>query len=65
MPNMTEKLKPTLLPCPFCGKDACVIEHEDVGLLIYYYIICNYCHATTKELTELKTAIKAWNRRAK
>jgi len=52
-----------LKPCPFCGKDAAYIAHDDWRWVYYAHCpICNfrYTHRTTPE-----AAAEAWNTRVK
>lgn len=65
-----------LLPCPFCGGEACVSigRHimSDFGSDAYAYVTCGECWASTDEVygdkvdeSEIvKQAVAAWNRRA-
>ena len=57
-----------LKPCPFCGGEAELVEHEVVGYQTDFYVECvtsecimcmgGLCYPTENE------AIEAWNRRA-
>src|SRR5262245_43798926 len=47
----------TLLPCPFCGGAAKLIEYS-----ISSFVKCTSCNATTDDIGS--RAIAAWNRRA-
>ena len=56
-----------LKPCPFCGSESVdVIEHKSHMLASTFGVICLQCEAQTKQFfTAKRTAIRAWNRRAK
>ena len=57
-----------LKPCPFCGGEAELVEHEVVGYQTDFYVECvtcdcimcmgGLCYPTENE------AIEAWNKRA-
>ena len=58
---MAEKLK----PCPFCGGEArMVLQHNDDGTWVRYYVCCYACGSKTKEYKAHEIAHRAWNRRA-
>lgn len=61
-PPMGNKIE--LKPCPFCGGKA-KLTHDTDGMEIFF-IECDQCQVCPKtgDFTELKQAIKAWNRRA-
>lgn len=59
--------KEQLLPCPFCGGEACVgeacvVEYSGTK---HAYIRCKDCMAITQVYNTEDEAIAAWNRRTK
>ena len=53
-----------LKPCPFCGGEAEIIEHEYVGAPNTYGCICMKCNSQSYQFFEQPNkAIEAWNRR--
>lgn len=64
--QMTDK-KPDLLPCPFCGGDAAVVDLNDTGGVrvagFRMAVRCSKCGATVEGRSTLHS-IKTWNRRA-
>jgi Lar family restriction alleviation protein len=53
-----------LLPCPFCGGEARIIDLEDPEYK-YYQIRCSKCMCKTATHLGMEATIAAWNRRAK
>ena len=54
-----------LLPCPFCGGEACMNEHVFTGYSSTFGVVCLDCCAETRQFYDIKEeAITAWNRRA-
>jgi len=54
-----------LLPCPFCGGEACMNEHVFTGYSSMFGVICLDCCAETWQFYDTKEeAAAAWNRRA-
>ena len=51
-----------VLPCPFCGGEAVIIENYTGN---EGYVECPHCHIGTQvyEYRELQEAIEAWNKR--
>lgn len=55
-----------LLPCPFCGGEAEILEaivefiYKEIGI----YAICKKCRASTQYYKTKEEALTAWNRRA-
>lgn len=53
-----------LKPCPFCGGEGVLQEHEFYGYASTYGVVCFDCGSETRQFyTNEKTAIRAWNRR--
>ena len=56
-----------LLPCPFCGETASVIETYDDAIKRYaYQVMClmPLCNAQTGVWTDKDAAVEAWNTRS-
>ena len=53
-----------LKPCPFCGGEARIIEHEFTGADNTYGIKCKCGTQGFQFWESIDDAIKAWNRRA-
>lgn len=51
-------MKSELLPCPFCGGKAKVMQSHNP------YVICENCHVSTPMFSWKQDAVAAWNRRA-
>lgn len=58
------KAEEELLPCPFCGGGARVIETCSYGV-DHYFIECMKCFGRTVSKIQQEDAIAAWNRRVK
>lgn len=56
--------KVELLPCPFCGGEATIVDIADPEYK-YYQIRCSECACKTEAKLGLDNAISAWNRRVK
>ena len=55
-----------LKPCPFCGGEADILEHQYQGCFTTYGVVCLDCYSGTDWSFETEDeAIAAWNRRAK
>jgi Lar family restriction alleviation protein len=53
-----------MLPCPFCGGEACMHEHVFTGYSSTFGVVCLDCCAETRQFYDIKEeAIAAWNRR--
>ena len=59
---MSDKLK----PCPFCGGEAELVEHNEG--LVFYFVRCKNenCFAGAADVRHFskETLVEAWNRRA-
>lgn len=59
-----------LKPCPFCGGEAMLMEHEfvvanGIGVEKNYSVRCLHCYAQSYKFCETKEiAISLWDRRA-
>lgn len=55
-----------LKPCPFCGGKARLMAW-DIDLETYYFVNCRKCEVKpcTARHTNIKYAVKAWNKRGK
>ncbi len=51
-----------LKPCPFCGGDAYMIEH-DMGVRNLYVVMCKTCDSMTATRFSREEAAGTWNRR--
>jgi len=64
---MSEPNRPELLPCPFCGGEAILVDDTpDNDTTPYFYIRCvNYCASTKipEEYCRLQIAVDSWNSR--
>lgn len=55
-----------LKPCPFCGGEADILEHQFYGLSPTYGVKCLDCNCETFQFFETDDeAIAAWNTRVK
>ena len=55
-----------LKPCPFCGGEADILEHQFEGFSPTYGVTCLDCNCETYQFFDTEDeAIAAWNRRAK
>jgi Lar family restriction alleviation protein len=55
-----------LLPCPFCGGEACENEHKFFGYASTFGVVCLDCCAETRQFYNTsEEAIAAWNTRVK
>jgi Lar family restriction alleviation protein len=67
---MTDRIKPTLLPCPFCGGDDIRIDaHPHVGRYEHegetvYSMCCYACGAGFPNRYKRQLLVDAWDRRA-
>ena len=54
-----------LKPCPFCGREAKVVDSYDCLMGLYFYFVeCSECTATFLSGTvEKSDAVKQWNER--
>lgn len=50
-----------LKPCPFCGSIPTVETHQ---FYASHYVRCKGCNVTTPPNSDIKIAVKLWNRRA-
>ena len=57
-------MKDKLKPCPFCGGEARIIEHEFTGANNTYGIKCECGTQGFQFWESIDEAIEAWNRRA-
>lgn len=57
--NQSKPTAPDLLPCPFCGRSAAVIDERNGG----WQIICTNCPGGGPPFIEKQDAVTAWNRR--
>ena len=55
-----------LKPCPFCGGKP-KIRAWDIDFETYYFVNCRKCEVSpcTARHTNIKYAVKAWNKRGK
>jgi Lar family restriction alleviation protein len=56
--------KEELLPCPFCGGEARIIDLEDPEYK-YYQIRCSKCMCKTESHLGMEETIAVWNRRVR
>ena len=56
---MASKIK--LKPCPFCGGNAERIRYIFKKV---FYVECTKCKCSTPVMTQIRDAVKLWNRRA-
>ena len=56
-----------LKPCPFCGGKARIRVTRDIDFESYYFVNCRKCEVKpcTASHTNIKSAVKAWNKRGK
>ena len=57
-----DKIEKYLLPCPFCGGEAEIVEYEDVDG-ITYAVGCKVCESETVDYYEILDAMVRWNTR--
>lgn len=63
-PKVLYLTSPDLLPCPFCGGEAVMVDAEIDGR-VHYIAKCATCYSTTDIMQMSKSkAAEAWNRRA-
>jgi Lar family restriction alleviation protein len=55
----------TLLPCPFCGGAAQLINRGKSYYTHRYSVECAACHVVTRGCVMEKEAVTRWNRRVK
>ena len=53
-----------LLPCPFCGGEAILTSRETNYFATRYFVMCEQCHAESKNCQHKEDAVYAWNKRA-
>lgn len=56
----TDATRTALLPCPFCGGEARIITAAKEN-----WVLCDKCKASAEAHSSKRSAIAAWNRRAK
>ena len=52
-----------LLPCPFCGSEADLIEQKHREYASTYYVRCKGCHCKSLERMGVGIVVEAWNTR--
>lgn len=58
---MSNEIK--LLPCPFCGGEADLIEQKHREYASTYYVRCKGCHCKSLERMGVGIVAEAWNTR--
>lgn len=52
-----------LLPCPFCGEEADLVEQKHREYPSTYYVRCKMCHCKSHERVGAGIVIEVWNTR--
>lgn len=56
--------KSELLPCPFCGERAVLLQHISNYGNCYYFVTCIDCGNRTEYKKTTQTVMRLWNRRS-
>lgn len=55
--------KPTILPCPFCGRDPVIMPSGEAGRGLMIHCITDNCANPSVSYYDHGTARRVWNRR--